>query len=297
MSWVVYLFGSGTAFFLGIGLLLISLAAFCCCQRPVPKIICSISSVVGCLFIVVSATPLPYWLYFVAATATILWLVAERSAHRWISARRTSLRVVAAIIWSVMAALELPFQFTPTISAANRPTLYIIGDSVAAGMSDSGKGTWPRLLASSHSAPVVDLSKMGATASLAMQQADGVPPAGGMVLLEIGGNDLLGTTSASKFEKDLGRLLGRVCCPGRVVLMFELPLPPFCNEFGRVQRRLAAEYGVRLIPKRIFMKVLTGSGNTLDSIHLSAQGHEKMADEVWKIIRPAYRHEIGNPTP
>jgi acyl-CoA thioesterase-1 len=135
---------------------------------------------------------------------------------------------------------------------------------------------------------VTDLSRVGATVASALRQAEGLPQEGGMVLLEIGGNDLLGSASAAEFARDLERLLARVCGPGRVVLMFELPLPPFSNEFGRAQRRLASQYGVVLVPKRIFLAVLTGEGMTLDSVHLGRQGHERMAETVWASIRPTY---------
>ena len=164
----------------------------------------------------------------------------------------------------------------------------MIGDSVTAGMSDPRNGTWPNLLASAHGIEVVDLSQMGATAASALKQADELPAEGGLLLLEIGGNDLLGSTSAQKFGEDLNSLLSRVCKPGRAVLMFELPLPPLANDFGRAQRSLAAKYSVLLIPKRLFMSVLSESGATLDSIHLSPHGHAQMAALVWSLIRPAY---------
>ena len=36
------------------------------------------------------------------------------------------------------------------------------------------------------------------------------------------------------------------------------------------------------------LAVLAEGGATLDSVHLSRQGHEKMAHSVWSIIAPAY---------
>ena len=120
-------------------------------------------------------------------------------------------------------------------------------------------------------------------------QANQLPAEGGLVLIEIGGNDLLGETTSAQFERDLNQLLSQIRAPGRTLVMFELPLPPLCNEYGRIQRRLAARYGVRLIPKRVFISVLAGGGATLDSIHLSEAGHQQMADSVWAVIDPAYR--------
>ena len=71
--------------------------------------------------------------------------------------------------------------------------------------------------------------------------------------------------------------------------MFELPLPPFHNSFGRIQRDLAGKYNVKLIPKRVFMRILSGADKTLDSIHLTQSGHDLMAKTVWEIIGPAFQ--------
>jgi acyl-CoA thioesterase-1 len=242
----------------------------------------------GLLFIVFSATPLPYWFYLLALTVTFLWLVAERNEAGFLMARRNWLRSLVVVVWAIAVILEVPYHLFPTLEGNGHPKPYIIGDSISAGIGGE-KQTWPRLLASSRSVEVVDFSKAGATAASGLKQAEGLPQEGGLVLLEIGGNDLLGSTSSANFERDLGRLLDRVCVPGRMVVMFELPLPPFRNEYGRVQRKLASKYGVVLIPKRVFVGVLTEEGATMDGVHLSPQGHERMAEIVWNSIRAVYR--------
>jgi acyl-CoA thioesterase-1 len=48
----------------------------------------------------------------------------------------------------------------------------------------------------------------------------------------------------------------------------------------RAQRELAEKYGVRLVPRRRFAAVLSGSESTADGLHLSNFGHRKMAAEI-----------------
>jgi acyl-CoA thioesterase-1 len=290
MRWVIYLFGSGVVFFLGIGLILAALATFSRCQRRPWRTLASLGVVAGLLLVGLSAIPLPYWLYGVVGVLTVTWLVAERLSRGWLIDRRTLLRCLVAIVWAIVLALEVPHHLPVTVAAKGSPKLYVIGDSITAGMGGE-KVTWPRLLADNHSVEVVDLSRMGATTASALRLADALPPKGGLVLLEIGGNDLLGSTSAADFERDLDRLLESVSAPSRTVLMFELPLPPFCNEYGRAQRRLASKYGVVLIPRRVLVGLLTEDGATVDSIHLDRQGHERMAEVVWSLIATAYGEE------
>jgi acyl-CoA thioesterase-1 len=104
------------------------------------------------------------------------------------------------------------------------------------------------------------------------------------VILEIGGNDLLGGTSIPKFREDLEKMLALVCGPRRRVAMIELPLPPFYNRYGMVQRALAKSHGVTLIPKRYLAKVISTPGATVDGLHLSNAGHALLARSLFEML-------------
>ncbi len=107
-------------------------------------------------------------------------------------------------------------------------------------------------------------------------------------MIEIGGNDLLGSTSSAQFARDLDALLDHVSSPKRQVMMLELPLPPFNHEYGRIQRSLAGKHNVSLVPKRVFLSILAGNDSTLDTIHLSQAGHQQMAACVWRLVGSAF---------
>jgi acyl-CoA thioesterase I len=249
-------------------------------------------AVFGLILIAFSATPLPYWLYAAAGVATVPWLAADRARPGRLADRRRPLRWAVAGIWLAAAAVESPYHLTPTVSVLGNPRLYVVGDSIAAGAGDREE-TWPRILARSRPVKLTDLSRFGPGVASALEQANQIPADGGLVLIEVGGNDLLGSTIADDFERGLDRLLVRICVPGRTVVMFELPLPPFCNDYGIAQRRLAAKYHVQLIPKRILMSIITGDAATSDSLHLTAAGHERMAEAVWSVIQPAYEGSVS----
>ena len=67
--------------------------------------------------------------------------------------------------------------------------------------------------------------------------------------------------------------------------MFELPLFPFRQSYGKVQRQLAGEFNVILIPKRFLAGILLTPDGTVDGLHLSDAGHQQMADLVWSLTR------------
>lgn len=177
----------------------------------------------------------------------------------------------------------------PTLRPADFRAITVIGDSVSVGVGGSETSeTWPAIVAREHLLQNQDLSHVGETAVSARKRAAAKPIAGAVVIMEIGGNDILGTTTPRQFAEDLDALLGHLAAPDKQIVMFELPLPPFYHEYGRIQRATAAKHGVSLVPKRIFLSVIAGSDSTLDTIHLSQAGHQQMADVVWRLVQPAF---------
>jgi acyl-CoA thioesterase-1 len=176
----------------------------------------------------------------------------------------------------------------PSVPQFGHLTLGIIGDSVTAGVGERGVVNWPRVLADRYGVAVHDHSEMGANVSTALKQVASVSTDERLVLLEIGGNDLLGEVSAERYEAGLSKLLAAVRQPGRVVVMLELPLPPTYNAYGRIQRRLAQRHRVLLVPKRVLLSILQQGDTTLDTIHLTQEGHERMADAIWSVVNAAY---------
>jgi acyl-CoA thioesterase-1 len=119
--------------------------------------------------------------------------------------------------------------------------------------------------------------------------AEQVTPDDRVVLIEIGGNDLLGGTSSEEFGRGLDAILSKLAAPGRTVVMFELPLLPNKIAYGQIQRRLAAKYGVWLIPKRYLVDVIGGKDATTDGLHLAPAVARHMAALVAEMLSPVLK--------
>lgn len=283
MNWLVDHIVSGQVFFTGVALLILS-AISSTRSRPIFSRITALSFLIGVIAVVISSTAISYWYYGIAVAVTLVW-IASRFEPDW---RRWSASAVVAV-WLIAALIELPYHFNHSLDPARTRTMTVIGDSVTAGVGgDETSETWPSLLARQHQIAVQDISHMGETAASALKRAKSQTINSSVVLVEIGGNDVLGSTTSAQFALDLEALLAHLEAPERQVIMFELPLPPFCNEFGRVQRAVAAKHNVILIPKRVFLSVIAGVDSTLDSIHLSQSGHQFMADCVWNFVQHAF---------
>jgi acyl-CoA thioesterase I len=287
----------GDAFFTGLVLLLVAVVLARLARWRRSRGV-TLFVIIAVLLIAVSATPLPWWLYGVFALTVAAWcaLLAGRKTSQLVSPSggevETSappaadapghrpLLLAGLLIFTIIivAVWELRWRSTPRVPIEADGRLIILADSVTAGIGEREAVRWPELLRERHPSLVIDdRSKMGATVGSVLELIEEQPLDDGVVLIEIGGNDLLGSTSLDDFERDLNQLLKTASAGGRPVLMFELPLPPGYNGWGLAQRRLANRYGVSVVPKRRFASILLSGEMTLDSIHLNQAGHQAMA--------------------
>ncbi len=282
MNPLVLSFADGTAFFLGLALAVL-VAAVLAFAKPVwLRSALTVAAVAGILLVMASATPIPMWLcglWIVACTANLI--------IQFISSGSLRVRCVAAVIALIttltLAGIEAPHHRLPSVTVTPGTAVFVVGDSISAG---TGKDvTWPKMFADQTGLPVTNLAKAGATVEGAIKQAQQIKTQQALVIVEIGGNDILGKTTVPEFTTRLQKLLTDLKAQGHTVVMLELPLFPFMNDFGSVQRAAAAEHNVYLVPKRIFANVLGTPEGTIDGLHLSAKGHQAMSRELGRIIK------------
>ena len=281
--WVAVQLANGNAFYVGNGLV-VAIAVLSIFHKL--NALSRVAYLLGGGFVAVSSTPLPHSFYAIWAFV----FVGFACANSFSNGRFRRVTAIALILLTLIAtAMEVPHLFEPGIVINPRDTIYVIGDSITSGVDDREHDkTWPTLLQNERGLRVVDLSKAGATLSSALTgQQLGIPQDQrdhSAVILEIGGNDLLGEVDAAHFRSDLNKLLMEVCPKAHSVVMFELPLFPFHNDHGMAQRSLAKEYHVSLIRKRSFANLIGTRDATLDGLHLSSSGQILMAELASKTI-------------
>ncbi len=287
---VAFEFAGGDAFFLGLGLLIV--VAIVAVRRDGPRVRIAFRLATICAAIVVAAsgTPLPLWFYAIGALLAALSLSRPPGPEpgRW--GMRFRAVVILLIGWCVVAAgwefsYRLPVRYD---GKQQYDALAVIGDSVSAGQSGPNEHTWPKQFREQHGGSVIDLSAEGATARSALGQARALNAHSAnlraVVVIEIGGNDYFKSVPPADFAADVERLLTALKRPDRQLVMLELPLPPFFNEYGRAQREMAARYDIPLVSKREFACVVFTRGATLDTVHLSEAGHWLFAEMIWRNV-------------
>jgi acyl-CoA thioesterase I len=290
---LVYHIVSGHAWFSSIILFLIIVAIDLCSffdERKRARLVARILLILSFIVAAISGTPLSLLFAGPLIAAAITYVFAGFGCA--IRKRRGFLAVIISVLLIAALLLEIPSHIARFPEEPRPQKLYVFGDSITAG-GFGEKQRYPSLLQESASIEVKDLSHAGATAESALMfQAARLELQKGRewAVLEIGGNDMLHGTPAHVYHENLEQLInkarGDLMMPRKLV-MFELPIVPGCWAFGRYQRQLAEKYSVTLIPKRILAGILLDQRNTVDGIHLTQRGHDRMAEELLKYIGTA----------
>jgi len=282
---IIWFCAAGYSFFIGTLLFILAILLSIFYKKSWSKVIVYVFIIIGTFSIFFSATPFELWFYAIWAITLLLWLLVTNLK---LSTKEFNWQKIVSVLFLFMCIaailVELPYHLKPSIPKGNFDKLYIIGDSVSAGIGGRNEQTWPKILHEKYKVNVINLSESGATVGSALRQADKIESQGAIVLLEIGGNDLFAPTPTSAFEKDMRQLLKTVNINNRAVVILELPLQPWHISYGRIQRRLAKEFDAILIPKRFFVSVLSKKGASTDLAHLSPSGHEFMAETIWYLL-------------
>jgi len=289
------LLASGITYFLGGGLILLAAVLPVKTSNMGWRLMPAILACLGVPGVVLSATPTPAWLNVVWAAAFVAWVVACLVRQTTAKAHMRLSQGALAFVTIVAVALEVPHAWVPRVPTTPSRMLYVIGDSLSAGLGQPEEKPWPQVLAQTRQIRVINLAEAGATVRSARHQAGHIGPEPATVLLEIGGNDLIAGRPAGVFELELDELISSVTRPGRTVVMLELPLPALCNGYGAAQRRVAAARGVILFPKRLLARVLADPAATTDGLHLSVRGQESMADMIWDVLAASFREATSQP--
>lgn len=249
------------------------------------RVLRGLATWLGFALIVMASPPVSGWVAAVFLVAFALWLItADRLRAGVFWARMRSASAATMILWLLVVPVsELLHRRMPRVEGKSSDHLVVIGDSFSAGI-DSQTPAWPALFQHQTNVAVQNLSRPGAGVVEARAQASRVDAKATLILIEIGGNDLLAGMSSAEFGEALNSLLASLSTPEHTLVMFELPLLPHKIGFGQMQRRLSAKYGVFLIPRHFFTSVLSGTDATSDGLHLSDLGARRMATLVERAL-------------
>jgi acyl-CoA thioesterase-1 len=208
-----------------------------------------------------------------------------------------SMKLVISILCFFSVAVGA--KSSQPVSSTETKTILCLGDSLTAGHGLDASQAYPALLQKRIDAlgwkfRVVNAGLSGETTAGGLRRLDWVlKQRVDVLILALGGNDALRGVPVDHTEKNLDAILARTKSryPGARLVVAGMLIPPnwgreYFTQFQALFPKLAKRYQAQLIPF-----LLEGVGgrpelNFPDGIHPTAAGHQVLADNVWKILKP-----------
>jgi acyl-CoA thioesterase-1 len=203
--------------------------------------------------------------------------------------RRRVAYVVTVLVAAAMAALA--WQRLGPYPITNMPprgsVLVAFGDSLTAGTGASPGNDYPSQLGRRLNTLVVNCGVGGDTSARALARLDKevLPLNPDIVIVILGGNDLLHGVPQREAERNLSTIIERLQACGAVVVLGEIRGVPLAGDYGSMYRRLARRYGTALVPD-LLGGILTNPALKSDPIHPNDEGYRMMTDRVAAVVKP-----------
>lgn len=175
----------------------------------------------------------------------------------------------------------------PTLPKLNSHDVIVaFGDSLTHGTGASADTAYPAVLASLTGLAVINAGVPGDTTASALQRLPAVlaehQPR--LVLLCLGGNDMLRKQSESATENNLRLLVQTIRASGAEVVLIGVPAPKLFGGAPDFYARVAEDMGLPL-EQDIFSDVLKDNRLKSDPIHANAAGYRVVAERLAEFLR------------
>lgn len=202
----------------------------------------------------------------------------------------TRTKVILALV--VLAIGWFAYQNFTKPPLANVPPppgpIVAFGDSITEGVGAAPGQSYPDHLAGMLERPVINRGVGGDTAASAMPrlERDVLAEDPAVVLLCLGGNDILRRNEVGPVFETLDRMIGRIIESGAMVVLIGIEgLPLLTEDFGARYAELAREHGCVYVPD-ILDGIITRPELMADQIHPNGEGYRIMAERIHDALVP-----------
>lgn len=193
----------------------------------------------------------------------------------------------------------LPGNFTSTVAQKQQKNILFFGNSLTAGFGLDPELAFPNLVqqkidGENANYTVINAGLSGETSAGGLSRIDWVMNQSiDIFVLELGANDGLRGLPLESTRKNLQGIIDKVKqkYPDVAFVIAGMMVPPnmgetYSNEFEIIYRELARKNNATLIPFLLEGVAGIPDLNLPDGVHPNVEGHQIVADNVWKILMP-----------
>ena len=172
----------------------------------------------------------------------------------------------------------------PNLDSPGR-TIVCLGDSITSGVGAAAGEAYPELLAARLGTEVINAGISGDTAAGGLARVDEVLAEDPwLVIVELGGNDVLRQVPPEETERSLRGILDRLLAARVVPVLVEVDAP-FGGRYRDIYERLGDEYHVPVVDDALG-DILRDRSLKSDTIHPNSRGQRILAEAVAAEIEP-----------
>ena len=172
----------------------------------------------------------------------------------------------------------------PNLDSPGR-TIVCLGNSITSGVGSGSGEAYPELLAARLETEVINAGISGATAADGLLHVDeALAREPWLVVVELGGNDLLRRVPPEQTERSLRLILDRLLAARVVPVLVEMDAP-FGGRYREIYERLGDEYDIPVVEDALG-EILRDRSLRSDTIHPNAEGQRMLAEAVAEVIEP-----------
>jgi len=164
-------------------------------------------------------------------------------------------------------------------------TIVCFGDSITAGVGRGKAPSYPEVLADELGTRVINVGAPGETSVQGLARLDeALAHDPWLVIVELGGNDLLRQIPLEATEEALSEILERILDAGAVPMLLEIHGPlggRYEDLFARLGKRYRVPVVTDLLPSILIDRRLKS-----DPIHPNGAGYRRLGEGVAEAIRP-----------
>jgi len=193
-------------------------------------------------------------------------------------------KALVVIILSVIVLSIVIFTRSAKVPITNSGPIVALGASLFEGVGASPGNDLPQQISERLGKPVLNLGVSGNTSADGLARINQVPVDASIVILSLGGNDILKRVPATETEANLKKLINQFTKNGSVVVLLDVRGPIGSGEYRDVYQSVAESNSNVVLVPNVLRGILTNTNLMSDLIHPNDAGYAIMADRISEAI-------------